>query len=614
VDTEASRSSAELVMVQGPLGHVAPGGKVTPNPDLTLNPNPSAGKVGRHKRQIDLQLGKDKQGGDCITPSKKYYPDDFIPEKARAGYALHLLICLYMLAGIAQIIDNYYVPAVENICEGLGIKSNVAGATFMAAGSSMPEMVVALIGLFYSKSDIGIGAVVGSSIFNMLFVIAVTGLFSKYPIQVSWYPITRDSIFYFYSVLILFGVSYQDKGKKTGTIGMYEGLALVLSYVVYIVFMACDGRIEPWIMRKLKLDQAHPKEEEKKNMLTMISKRRNSHLVGHQTMDVGMLKCSTKGLKDVGMTDEEACKFLKKQCHVNHWSKEVTMYSNAPSPSGLASKVASDTLIIPSATSTVPTSGLHVNQDMLSKQNILAPSPTGSHLEINPELGVDQSLAEKISLDEEATYTSPLRPPREVLPLVYWAITLPFNVLHFLTIPDSRKLGSWQNRAYILSYINSIVYLSLYCYVMIWMAALAGIGFGIPDAMLSLSLLAAGTSIPELLTSIFVAKDGYGDMAVSNALGSNIFNHLIAVGLPYFIAGATDKADGMIHNSGLIFSIAALCVCLVYLVAILKWNRWVLDFKVSAITFGVYGVVMVFCNLLVANVFHLGKIPPVCKD
>ena len=64
---------------------------------------------------------------------------------------------------------------------------------------------------------------------------------------------------------------------------------------------------------------------------------------------------------------------------------------------------------------------------------------------------------------------------------------------------------------------------------MVWMANQTGETIGIPNEIMGLTILAAGTSIPDLITSVIVAKKGFGDMAVSSSVGSNIFD--ITVGL-----------------------------------------------------------------------------------
>jgi Ca2+/Na+ antiporter len=51
----------------------------------------------------------------------------------------------------------------------------------------------------------------------------------------------------------------------------------------------------------------------------------------------------------------------------------------------------------------------------------------------------------------------------------------------------------------------------------------------------ALTVLAAGTSVPDLFASVVVARKGRGDMAVANAIGSNVFDILIGLGLPWLL-------------------------------------------------------------------------------
>jgi solute carrier family 24 (sodium/potassium/calcium exchanger), member 5 len=62
-----------------------------------------------------------------------------------------------------------------------------------------------------------------------------------------------------------------------------------------------------------------------------------------------------------------------------------------------------------------------------------------------------------------------------------------------------------------------------------------GCNLGIPGLLMGLVFIAAGTSVPDALSSIAVGKSGMGDMAVANVLGSNIFNILIGLGLPWLL-------------------------------------------------------------------------------
>ena len=73
---------------------------------------------------------------------------------------------------------------------------------------------------------------------------------------------------------------------------------------------------------------------------------------------------------------------------------------------------------------------------------------------------------------------------------------------------------------------------------MVWMITIIGFTFGIPDTVMGLTFIAAGVSVPDALSGIAVVKEGHGDMAVSNAIGSNVFDILVCLGIPWFIQTA----------------------------------------------------------------------------
>ena len=66
----------------------------------------------------------------------------------------------YMYPGLAIVCDDFFAPSLEAISERLNLSENVAGATFMAAGSSAPELFTSVAGVAIS-SDVGVGTVVG---------------------------------------------------------------------------------------------------------------------------------------------------------------------------------------------------------------------------------------------------------------------------------------------------------------------------------------------------------------------------------------------------------------------------------------------------------------------
>ena len=82
----------------------------------------------------------------------------------------------------------------------------------MAAGSSAPELATTIISLFVAEDvDIGISAVVGSAIFNIMFVISIVSLMSGMIINLSVYPVIRDCIFYLIAVAAMILVIIDEK-------------------------------------------------------------------------------------------------------------------------------------------------------------------------------------------------------------------------------------------------------------------------------------------------------------------------------------------------------------------------------------------------------------------
>lgn len=89
--------------------------------------------------------------------------------------------------------------------------------------------------------------------------------------------------------------------------------------------------------------------------------------------------------------------------------------------------------------------------------------------------------------------------------------------------------------AYGRVFIISLLWIVLLSWLLVESGILLAQELGIPEIIIGLTILAAGTSVPDLLSSVIVAKQGRGDMAVTNALGSNIFDICICLGLPWFV-------------------------------------------------------------------------------
>jgi len=67
--------------------------------------------------------------------------------------------------------------------------------------------------------------------------------------------------------------------------------------------------------------------------------------------------------------------------------------------------------------------------------------------------------------------------------------------------------------------------------ILVWGAVEIARGFGVSDLMIGLTIIAIGTSLPELASSVMAARKGEHDIAVGNVIGSNLFNTLAVVGI-----------------------------------------------------------------------------------
>ena len=116
---------------------------------------------------------------------------------------------------------------------------------------------------------------------------------------------------------------------------------------------------------------------------------------------------------------------------------------------------------------------------------------------------------------------------------IKYLVVLPLVLLMSLTIPDVRRPGMsiWCYLAFFLS----IAWIGGFAYFMVAWAEIIGNTIGIPDVVMGLTILAAGTSVPDMLSSVIVARRGEGDMAVSSSIGSNIFDILVGLPLPWFL-------------------------------------------------------------------------------
>ncbi|KAL2088916.1 hypothetical protein ACEWY4_015815 [Coilia grayii] len=447
---------------------------------------------------------------ECVFPQSSEFPEGFftLQERKDGGIVIYFMIIFYMFLAISIVCDDYFLPSLEIISERLGLSQDVAGATFMAAGSSAPELVTAFLGVFVTKGDIGVSTIVGSAVYNLLGICAACGLLTSVVGRLTCWPLFRDCLAYAISVAAVIAIISDNK------VYWYEAACLLLVYGVYIVVLCFDIRISEYMMRKFS-------------------------------------PCCTCLAKNVEERNE--------QQPLLGWQGDTS---------------------------------LRMQRRSRTDSGIFQDDSGYSHLSLSLH-GLNE-----IPEDHKSVFKMPENDLRRIL----WVLSLPAIVLLYLTVPDCRR-RFWK-KWYMVTFFMSAVWISAFTYVLVWMVTVVGETLSIPDTVMGLTLLAAGTSIPDTVASVLVAREGKADMAMSNIVGSNVFD-MLCLGLPWFIKTAfVDTTSPVeVNSTGLLFTAASLLLSIVILFVTVHANGWKLDWRL--------GIVSLFFYILFATLsilYELGII------
>lgn len=163
--------------------------------------------------------------------AKKGQPlEDDVPKLSEKDTPVKLV--LLILIGIAMIVlgSDITVDAATAIARIFGMSERFIGLTIVALGTSLPELVTSVTAAIKGKSDIAVGNIVGSNIFNILFVVGTTALIT--PVAYS-YSFMVDSVVAIASAVLLL-ICVIPKKKLTRPAGILM-LAAYAAYFVYLI-------------------------------------------------------------------------------------------------------------------------------------------------------------------------------------------------------------------------------------------------------------------------------------------------------------------------------------------------------------------------------------------
>jgi len=143
------------------------------------------------------------------------------------------------------------------------------------------------------------------------------------------------------------------------------------------------------------------------------------------------------------------------------------------------------------------------------------------------------------------------------------------------------------NKYYVGNFFISILLIGFLSWVLVESAIVISTILHIPQAIIALTVLAIGTSMPDLISSVIVAKQGRGSMAICNALGSNIFDILIGLGVPWLIIIFYTESL-QVSQDNLLTSIILLLGSVIILFSILLVKKWKIGRGTGFLLVGIY--------------------------
>ncbi|XP_017062886.1 sodium/potassium/calcium exchanger 4 isoform X2 [Drosophila eugracilis] len=516
---------------------------------------------------------------NCTQPAIDDFPRDLFSEAQRQSGAvvLHVIASLYLFVALAVVCDEYFVPAVEKICAALNMSNDVAGATFMAAATSAPELFVNVIGTFITEGDIGVGTIVGSAVFNILAVAACCGIGAGMTIPLDWWPLTRDSIAYGVTVAILICVMHDER------VEWYEALILVSLYAVYLAVMYFDKTFQKCAKGGVKQARSRSRSSNC-SIHTKSSNEKEPELVENRICQ-NMANIQLNG----GLNNDQA--------------KAAGTTGCVTTTTSITGSTMTTTMSTPASHSVVAGAGGGGGAGVIAQ---MAPQD-------NCDAEAQQAVAAVAEDSEEEGYSLLTYPKgKSCFAQFTWLIIWPIHLLFRIAIPDCKKAKN--NKIFPLTFIMCIVWIGSLSYVVAWMITIIGDTLKIPDSVMGITFLAAGTSVPEAVSSVIVAKRGHGSMGICNSIGSNTFDILLCLGVPWLIKAVFFPIQPgqnyvAINSAGLEYSAITLLSTLFLLYLTFSTNKFKLDKKVGTACLVMYLVFMVFASLIELNVFFRVNLP-----
>lgn len=142
-----------------------------------------------------------------------------------------IMLIIFILGGLVAIVfgSNLTVDSATAIAKVFGVTDRIIGLTIVAFGTSLPELMTSVTAARKGKADIAIGNIIGSNIFNILFVLGTTALIKSVPFASKFIV---DGIVAIGAVVLLYVAVVKD-----GKMGRKAGITMLVCYGAYFVYL-----------------------------------------------------------------------------------------------------------------------------------------------------------------------------------------------------------------------------------------------------------------------------------------------------------------------------------------------------------------------------------------
>lgn len=137
-----------------------------------------------------------------------------------------------LVVGFAMLIKgaDWFVDGAAGIADKLHIPQLIIGLTIVAMGTSAPEAAISISASIKGSADIAVGNVLGSNIINILIILGITALITPLAVQ-------KSTIKYEIPFVIIISVVFAILGLADNTLGLIDGIILVILFATYIVYL-----------------------------------------------------------------------------------------------------------------------------------------------------------------------------------------------------------------------------------------------------------------------------------------------------------------------------------------------------------------------------------------